>query len=535
MSDKLPFFNFQEAAGPENGPDVGRDVTADLLKDRRRQPGASEQPCQMSVSQLVRGIKDALSQAYPKRVTVVGEISGLKNHTSGHVYFRLKDSSAAIDAIMFKSAAAKLKFSMEDGMEVVARGRVDVYESRGQLQIYVERISPQGAGALDVAFNQMRERLDKEGLFDPAHKLPLPKYPRGIGVITSSTGAAIRDIRRTLSRRWPAADVYLLGVAVQGEGSAEQIARALRLMDASAQKFGIDTIILARGGGSIEDLWSFNEEIVARAIYACQTPIISGVGHEVDVTIADMVADVRAATPTAAAELAAPSAHEVGRRVDQLHMRLRRCVGEDMRTAWGHLESLLRAWVFRDPFQSVRSLGQKVDELSHRLAGGLRCELSSGSRRLAGPANRLSALHPARLYERGCSRLERITQRMHWAQGVASRAGNDTLTRLGNRLESVNPTHNLKLCKAKLSALQRQLVSMSHKSVLQRGFSLTRLADGGIVRSPSQVRPGDVLITEVSDGIIKSVSGLPTGVRRPAVRKPPTEVNPLGGLFEVDE
>jgi len=535
MNDKLPIFDLHKAAGASRAPDVGSDVTAELVTGSPSANGKSQPTAAMSVGDLVAGVKTALGRAFPQRVAVVGEISGLKNHTSGHVYFRLKDSRAAIDAMMFRSAAAKLKFTMSDGMEVVAEGRVDVYEARGQLQFYVERLSPRGSGALELAFQQMRQRLAAEGVFDPAHKVAPPRFPQAVGVITSPTGAAIRDIRRTLARRWPATEVYLLGVPVQGEGAAQQIAQAIGLMDAAAARYGIQTIILARGGGSIEDLWAFNEEVVARAIFACRTPVICGVGHEVDVTIADMVADVRAATPTAAAEIAVPSADEIRRGVHQLTARLEGRMRERLNSAGRSLDAILRSAFFRDPLGRVRSLCQRTDELSHRLSAGLHGKLSRGQRRLAGPENRLSALHPARLHERACAILERAIEKMRWALGARSKLAGDALAALHGRLGAANPRHAVELGAAKLAAMERQLVSMSYKSVLSRGYSVTRSADKRIVRSPSQVSPGELLVIEVADGEIKSVvRETAGGAVRPASPRPAAKPADGPGLFDVN-
>jgi len=289
--DAQSFFNPDKVRPRSDAPDVG---TA-------RSGGGKDAPKGMSVWQLVSQVKAALAEAFPKRVAVVGEISNCKRHSSGHIYFRLKDARASIDAVMFRSHASKLRFSPEDGMEVVVDGRVDVYDVRGQLQFYAERMTPRGVGELELAFRQLKDKLAAQGLFDPARKKPLPPFPRAVGVVTSPTGAAVRDIARTLRRRWPAARVYLVETLVQGEGAAEQVAAAVAALDAGAERLDIDVLIVARGGGSLEDLWAFNEEPVARAIAAARTPVISGVGHEVDFTIADLVADVRAATPTAAA------------------------------------------------------------------------------------------------------------------------------------------------------------------------------------------------------------------------------------------
>ena len=258
-------FDPDKARGGRRGPDVGA-----------RRPGrANSSP--ISVSALVGRIKQSLHEAFPERLCVVGQISNLSAPASGHLYFTLKDSGAAIGAAMWRARASKLKFRPTDGMEVVVKGKVDIYDVQGKVQLYVERITPAGVGALELAFRQLVEKLSREGLFEAGCKKPIRRFPRAIGVVTSATGAAIRDIQRTIRRRWAATEVFLLPATVQGEGAAEEIAEAIGLLDANAERFGIDTIIVARGGGSLEDLWAFNEEVLARAVFAAGTPIISGV------------------------------------------------------------------------------------------------------------------------------------------------------------------------------------------------------------------------------------------------------------------
>ncbi|OPX23749.1 MAG: exodeoxyribonuclease VII large subunit, partial [Planctomycetales bacterium 4484_123] len=371
----------------------------------------------MTVSALVARIRGALLDAFAGPVTVVGEVSNFKRHSSGHLYFSLKDEAATIDAVMFRTAASAVRFELADGLEVVAEGRVDVYEKQGRLQLYVDRLTPKGTGALELAFRQLKERLEREGLFDPAHKKPLVRFPRAIGVVTSPTGAAIRDISRTLRRRWPAARVYLVGVRVQGDQAAGEIAEAVGLLDAASGRFQIDTIIVARGGGSLEDLWAFNTEQVARAIFAAGTPVISGVGHEVDFTIADFVADVRAATPTAAAELAVPDGAELGRRVTVLARRLARRVRENVQVARAALRAVQRSVVFRDPAARVRSARQHLDELASRMQMALARHRRAGERRLARAEAALAAQHPRRLVERAGGRLDALAHRLAWALG----------------------------------------------------------------------------------------------------------------------
>ena len=457
-----------------------------------------------TVSDLLARVKRAMRAAFAGRVQVVGEISNFTLHSSGHMYFRLKDERTAIDAAMWRQRASRLKFTPTDGLEVVAEGRVDVYEARGQLQLYVERLTPKGEGALELAFRQLREKLQAEGLFDSARKKPPPRFPRAIGVITSPTGAAIRDIRRTLARRWPAARVFLVPVAVQGEGAAEEVARAIGLLDAAAAQRGVDTIIIGRGGGSLEDLWAFNEEAVARAILAAATPIISGVGHEGDVSIADLVADVRAATPTAAAELAVPDRGEVSRQMAELGGRMARAVDEYLRAGRLGLESVQRSVVFRDPLYRLRGEAQRVDELWLRLRAGLREQSRRANGRLEPLVGRLAGLHPALLHERALGRLREAMHRLAWALGRRSKRAGDRLARALAGLGAAHPGGRLRLARQQIAAAERQLEAMSYRSVLRRGYTLTRDGTGRIVRSASKPTIGDSIWTELVDGQIGS-------------------------------
>ena len=490
---KKRLLDMSKARGPREGPDAGG---ADAPTG-----GVGELPSgTMTVSALLARVKSALAEALPGRVCVVGEISNLKVHSSGHVYFRLKDAATTIDAAMFRQGAAGMRFEPVDGLEVVVEGRVDVYEVRGQLQLYVHRMTPRGQGALELAFRQLCEKLRAQGLFAAEAKKPIRRFPRAVGVVTSPTGAAIRDIRRTLSRRWPAARVYLMGVLVQGPGAAGQIAEAVRLIDANAERYGIDTLIVARGGGSLEDLWAFNEEAVARAIFAAHTPVICGVGHEVDVTVADMVADVRAATPTAAAELAVPDASEVARQLSALGGQLRQCVDALLADARAALGGVLRSVVFRDPSARLRTQAQRTDELSHRLRAALGGVLAGHRRRLEPLAGRLSAQHPARQAERTRARVDRLVGRLAWALGGWTKRWSDVVSALGGRLAAASPAHELKLARQEVDAAARQLEAMSYRGVLRRGFSVTRGADGQILRSAGGVRPRQRVETELADG-----------------------------------
>ncbi|HUN81091.1 MAG TPA: exodeoxyribonuclease VII large subunit, partial [Phycisphaerae bacterium] len=303
-----------------------------------------------TVSQITQMVKRALTTNLPASLHVVGQISNISNPSGGHFYFTLKDATSELRCVMWRSDGAKLKFKPTDGLEVVAVGAVDVFEPRGQYQFYATKLEPRGVGALELAFKQLKERLEREGLFDAGRKRALPKFPRRIGVVTSTTGAAIRDILQTIQRRYAAVEVFVFGVRVQGDGAAEEIADAIgRLNAASAGLGGIDVLLVGRGGGSIEDLWAFNEEVVARAIFASAIPVISAVGHEVDFTIADFVADVRAATPTAAAELVVPVLADLLEGIEIRTARLRRGLGSAVESARSRLALIERFEWFRDP------------------------------------------------------------------------------------------------------------------------------------------------------------------------------------------
>ncbi|MHC4985213.1 MAG: exodeoxyribonuclease VII large subunit [Planctomycetota bacterium] len=482
------------------------------------------------MSGLVNRVKNALVESFPKPIAVVGELSNCKLHSSGHFYFRLKDADASIDAVMFRGQASRLKFRPTDGLEVVATGRVDVYDVRGQLQFYVESITPKGAGALELALRQLKDKLQAEGLFDEDRKKPLPAMPRAIGIITSATGAAIRDISRTLRRRLPAVQAYLLPVLVQGDAAAEQIASAITAMDAAAEQLAIDTIIIGRGGGSLEDLWAFNEEPVARAIAAAKTPVISGVGHEVDVTIADLVADVRAATPTAAAERAVPDRADLARHVAQLTGRLHRLVTGALAEGKAELRGLGRSAAFKDPTSRLRTAAQHVDELTLRLSAALRRRLGDVRQSLEPLAHRLAALHPARLAERARAALAGWSDRLAWALGARGKRGGDQLAELTARLQANHPRHRLALARQHVESARRELEALSYRATLARGFSVTRTIHGQIVRSVTDVTDGDKIETEWPDGRVRSVVE-DTSVRPRRSRKPrPDQAGP--GLFD---
>ena len=352
-----------------------------------------------SVSEANNFIK-ALLDGVPQLQTIFvrGEISNYKCYPSGHHYFTLKDEGSALRCVMFRGMAAKLRFRPENGMKVVAFGRIGVFPRDGAYQLYCSELSAQGAGDLHVAFEQLKVKLEKEGLFDPAHKKPLPRYPKRIAVITSSAGAAVHDMLRILNARWPMSEVVLLPVRVQGTEAPGEIAGALRY----ANKWQVaDLIITGRGGGSIEDLWAFNDERVARAIYLSDIPVISAVGHEPDVTIADYVADVRAATPSNAAELAVPDRQELARRLKMLQTRMVRSEQKRVRALSERYEKLARSRVLRDPMAFIDDKRLLLDYTQKNLASLARQQTAQRIQQFASLAAKLDALSPLSVLGRG--------------------------------------------------------------------------------------------------------------------------------------
>ena len=351
----------------------------------------------LSVAELTQQIKGVMEMTFP-RVAVLGELSNCVRAGSGHVYLTLKDADAQIRGVMWRGSASRLKFDLTDGLEVVAIGGVEVYPPRGQYQLIIEELLPQGVGALELAFRQLQEKLAREGLFNPEHKRELPRFPKRIALVTSPTGAAVRDMLQVITRRWNGCDVVVLPVAVQGDKAAGEIATAIRLAPSIAD---VDVIIVGRGGGSLEDLWAFNEEPVARAIFDCPLPVVSAVGHEIDVSISDLVADVRALTPSEAGELVVPNRQEVGAEVSRLQDRLIAGLRGRITTARSTLENLATRRVFARPLDRVHQETRTVDELSERLTKSMRRLLASERQRVVGLSETLDSLSPLKVLARG--------------------------------------------------------------------------------------------------------------------------------------
>ncbi|MCT1397469.1 exodeoxyribonuclease VII large subunit [Paenibacillus sp. LC231] len=408
-------------------------------------------------------------------VWIRGEISNFTHHSSGHMYFTLKDEGSRIRAIMFATHNQRLPFIPKEGSRVIARGNVSVYERDGQYQFYAVQMQPDGIGSLYLAYEQLKSKLEEEGLFAAERKRPLPRYPKTIGVITSPTGAAVRDIMITIRRRYPQARAILYPVLVQGKGAAPSIVKAIRTMNDMAEA---DVLIVGRGGGSLEELWAFNEEIVARAIYQSDIPVISAVGHETDFTIADFVADLRAATPTAAAELAVPSSAELRGQLVQRQRQLNQGLQQRLKRSRERLFSLQRSPVLVHPRRYMLQHAERLDMLSQRLQGNLKSRLSL-------VRQRQKSLH------QGLIRYNPRTQ-----AEFAARRKDQANRQLMNAMQSI--------MKSKVSQLQtemRHLDALSPLKIMSRGYSLVYdEAEQKLVKSIEDVQLGDLVNVRVSDG-----------------------------------
>lgn len=352
-----------------------------------------------TVSELTRDLRVIIEDSFPG-VWVEGEISNFILHTSGHIYFSLKDATSVLRCAMFKRANEKLKFSLKNGMKVIVLGSVSLYEARGDYQLIIEELEPRGVGALQLQFQQLKEKLQKEGLFDERYKAPIPFLPTRIGVVTSPTGAAIRDILSIARRRFANVEIIINPVKVQGVGAKEEIAAAIRQFN---ELGNIDVMIVGRGGGSLEDLWPFNEEVVARAIFASEIPVISAVGHEIDFTIADFAADFRASTPSAAAELVIPKKEDLKRMVDTATAHLNHLLSSLICTCKERLLSLQSAHVLRRPLNFIVQREQRIDDLRKEMSVRIGHILEMSAQRRNGIEAKLEAFNPTRILRRGYS------------------------------------------------------------------------------------------------------------------------------------
>ena len=431
-----------------------------------------------TVGELAMRIKAHLEDQFPA-VWVEGEISNLRTPSSGHAYFTLKDDTAQLRCVLFRGRGRRVAFQPEDGMQVLAFGGLDVYLARGEYQLVVELLEPKGVGALQLAFEQLKRRLEAEGLFDAARKRPLPSFPRTIGIVTSPTGAAIRDMLHVIDRRFADLRILITPVRVQGEEAPGEIVAALRDLQAVED---LDVIIVGRGGGSIEDLWAFNDERVARAIAGCRVPVISGVGHETDFTIADFVADLRAPTPSAAAEMVMQEKLQVARALVGLYEALKQAMASRLERDRERVEVLGKRRVLTDAARALRDLYRRVDELTSRLTRAVRGSERLATHRLSLARNALRSLNP----------VARIAN------------GTVLLAQLRGRLASA-AVHSVKVSQHRFDAAVGRLDSLSPLAVLGRGYSLTRLLPSGvIVRDAAQTRPGDAIEILLHQGAVEA-------------------------------
>lgn len=385
------------------------------IRITRKNPGMSDLPT-ISVTELVSVFKEVVETALPP-ACVQGEISNCKRSAAGHFYLTLKDDRSEIGAVIWSGTAARLKFQPKDGMKVLATGGLQVYVARGSCQFIISDLKPDGIGELELAFRQLKEKLEAEGLFDVARKRPLPRFPRRVGLITSPTSAAVKDMIQVMVRRWPSVDILVLPVPVQGIGVAPRIAKAINFVKNIPD---IDVVITGRGGGSLEDLWAFNEEVVARAIAACPVPVISAVGHEIDVSISDLVADRRALTPSEAGEFAVPSVIEIQNRLDSTSQRLRRALRGRLQQYQFRLQALESRSVYQRPESLVDQHRQRCDELAARAERAVRLIVERKQQKMQSLAASLDALSPLKVLSRGYSLTTHNGQIAHSVNDVQS-------------------------------------------------------------------------------------------------------------------
>jgi exodeoxyribonuclease VII large subunit len=426
-----------------------------------------------TVSELTAKIRDLLAKNFTN-ISVQGEISNCREAQSGHIYFTLKDDRSQVRCVFFKQQQRGIKFRPEDGLQMTVRGSISVYEARGEYQIYVESLEPIGLGALQLAFEQLKKRLEAEGLFDPARKKPLPLLPSRIGIITSPRGAAVRDLVRILTRRFPNVHLTVYPVRVQGQEAAGEIVKALKYFNA---KKIVDVLILARGGGSLEDLWAFNEEPVARAIAASEIPVISGIGHETDFTIADFVADVRASTPSAAAELVVQTRREFDKHIAELRETLAGLIRYRLLELSRRVHELSARRGFRRPLDLLRQQRQRADEMTSRLALGLRARLEQSRKRFTAAHLRIVKFD---------FRVKISAFRLRLEKRAAD---------LGVRIE-----RQLRARHERVEKLFLQLNERSPLKVLERGYAIATDAHGIVLRDAAQVAIGDTVSLQLHRG-----------------------------------
>lgn len=457
------------------------------MRYRQHQPALSDrqgfymkEQHHLTVTALTKYIKRKFdADPHLQGIYVKGEISNFKQHSSGHMYFTLKDEKARILAVMFSSFSRSMKFRPENGMKVLIQGDITVYEPSGQYQIYVKEMSPEGIGDLFLAYEQLKERLEKEGLFSQQYKKALPKFPQTVGVITSPTGAAIRDVITTIKRRYPIANILIFPALVQGEQGAPSVVKSI---EAANKNQEIDVLIVGRGGGSIEELWTFNEETVARAIFASSIPIISAVGHETDFTIADFVADMRAPTPTAAAELAVPHIDDLMEKVLNRQARLIRAMKEKVSAQQNRYNRLKKSYAFRYPQRLYEQKLEQVDRLTESLVRNASKLSETKAEQHLQLTKRLERRHPEELLKISKDKHLHLTKRLDRAMtGILSEKQKE------------------------FTAVIATLEALSPLKIMERGYSLSYSEDGKLIKKVSQVKKDDSIRVQLSDGQINCI------------------------------
>lgn len=526
------FFDFRESLTRGKGaPTARRGGSGAAPQGADTAGGKPPQP--LTVSQLTAMIDGALRSGLPAGVLVKGEVSNANHHrASGHFYFTLKDAGACIDCVMYKSDVARLKFDAHDGLELLAEGRIAVYAQRGKYQLKVDRLQPLGKGALELAFQQLRAKLEAEGLFDPARKRPLPDYPTRIVIVTSTQTAALQDVLKVL-RRFPWLALRVYHVPVQGDGAGQKIAAALAHLDRALDTIGgADVVLLARGGGSLEDLWAFNEECVARAMAASRIPVITGIGHEVDTSIADLVADHWAHTPTEAAQVVTQYWRTAPEALDAALLRLRREARNRLQDARHRLAAVERHEAFRRPLDRVNGLRQLLDDRQRSIVHLMAARMRTVQWRLRELENRLEQAGPAFVLARFRGRLADAQQRLTRAGTQRLLRSHERLGRIEGRFSGVDPRHRIRLLRERLDgvagrlrsgmeilhrrraekveSLGRFLHAVGPQQVLRRGYTITLRRKGDeVLKSAAQVKPGDKLVTRFADGEVESVADDP--------------------------
>ncbi|MEX1017380.1 MAG: exodeoxyribonuclease VII large subunit [Phycisphaeraceae bacterium] len=448
----------------------------------------------ISVGQLAGLIKTALTDGLPRKVRVVGEVSNFTNRT--HWFFSLKDDQATLRCVCFASAARRIRCPVEDGMEVVATGRVDFFNQQGSVQLYVDQIEPVGQGALELRLRQLIDELRGQGYFEEAHKQPLPTFAQRIAVVTSRSAAALQDVIHTAAKRWPGCQLLLYDVKVQGPSAAGEVAAAIRALSEQGPALKIDAVLVTRGGGSIEDLWAFNERVVADALYDCRLPVVAAIGHETDTTVAELVADLRCATPTQAAMRLVPERAALEQALGHWAGRLTQEVTRQVRHARHRVTACANRALFRRPAELVERARRRLDERQLQLARALPHRVAPARQQVQHLDDRLRSALPRRLREQS-----------------------EALAAVEARLHSGAP-RLLREHRQRLEAVVRHLEAVSPRRVLDRGYSYTLGPDGQVLRRAADVQAGDALTTMLGDGQVRSTVGEPaasdTEPREPA-------------------